>query len=208
MMWRISALADTALLAPVSALLLLYLLLRGGARTALALGLALGLGLGATLLAKLLFHACGAAITDLDVTSPSGHASFATIFYGALAAMVADERPRAVRIAIWSAAAAVLIAVGISRVGTGSHSAPEVALGALIGVLALLLFLTLKGPERSPPLWPLIAAGGVAAAIVVLGGYHLTFEHSIERVAHAANLSLDICVSTARADSLDIPLRR
>lgn len=111
-MWEVSALADAVLLAPVSALLVLYLALRGRSRTAAALALALLLGLGTTLLAKLVFHACGDAITSLDVTSPSGHASFAIIFYGALAAMLADGKPRRLRVAIAVAAGFLLLAIG------------------------------------------------------------------------------------------------
>jgi membrane-associated phospholipid phosphatase len=191
MMWAVSALGDTVLLAPAAAFLTLYLAVRGTIRIALALGLALAVTGIATLASKLLFRACGSGL-DLDVVSPSGHASFATLFYGALALLLGAKAPPAARPALAVATVALLGAIGFSRVAVDVHSPEEVVLGYVFGALGLSLFAMLKGAKPAPALWPLVLAGGCAAAFVVLSGVHFNFEGRIARVA-ARLAALDLC---------------
>ena len=193
----ISALADTVLLAPSSFLLVLYLLAWRHVRLALAFALAVLFTIVATVAAKGAFHACGGSIVDIDVTSPSGHASFATVFYGTLAMMIAAGRPLRDRVAIGFAALALLGAIGWSRVEVGAHTPSEVILGFLIGLAGTVLFAKLRPDRMRPPLWPFMAAGGLAAAFVVVTGLHLTFEHLIVRTALRATATLDICTQSA-----------
>jgi membrane-associated phospholipid phosphatase len=194
MMRGLSALGDTALLAPASLALFLYLAALRRWPDARALAATRVVGLGATLVAKLLFKACGGTLSFFDIMSPSGHASFASLFYGALAIMVAAGRPRWQGALLGGAAAALVLAIGASRAALDAHSWPEVLLGWLIGLLGLAVFVLLRRPRAERPLSLLPLAAGLAFAIVVVDGRHVSPENLIGRIARSARASLDICV--------------
>jgi undecaprenyl-diphosphatase len=95
-----------------------------------------------------------------EVTSlsfPSGHATSSFIVYGVLAYIVSRLAPqRSVRIAIWSAAAFMIVAVGFSRMYLGVHYPTDVAGGFLVGLAWVLIlaatmnalgFLSSRRPE-------------------------------------------------------------
>lgn len=187
----VSALGDTALLAPASLLLLAYLALCRCWRPALAFGTALVLTGAATLASKLLFHACGSTF-EVNVTSPSGHASFAALFYGSLALMLATGQRPWWKLVVMGASGALLLAIGWSRVRLGAHSGTEVAIGLAIGLSGVGVFAALRGTDDPPVLWPFIVAGGLAASYVVVSGRHFTVEHQIARAAGRLAV-LDIC---------------
>ncbi len=189
----VSALADSALLLPASALLLLYLAVLREWRLALAFSACLGVAGGATIVLKLLFHACGHAITDSRVVSPSGHVSFATVFYGALALVLTGGRSQLVRRVAMAGIFLLILAVAISRVRLGVHSRSEVAIGFMVGAAALALFAVLHARLGRPGIsWIPIAAGFVAA-VILLGGDHFSLEHRIAVVARKLSSTLDIC---------------
>ena len=193
-----SALGDAALLAPASGVVLLFFLVTRRRAVAAAFAAMLALGIGATLLSKLIFKTCGSGLPDLDVASPSGHVSFATMVYGSLAIVFATGRPAWLRVAIALAAGALLVGIGWSRVATGSHSADEVAVGFLIGAAALAVFLILyrrSGSPRVPP-WPLLAGFAVVAALLV--GRHMTIEPVLGRFARDLRTALDACEEPPR----------
>ena len=196
MMRALSALGDTALLAPAAAAILLYLAVLRRWIEARAFLACLAFGLGATLLSKLLFKACGGGIAILDLNSPSGHASFATLFYGALAVMVGAGRPRWQAVLVGLPAVAIMAAVGISRAIQGAHSWDEVVLGWLIGLAGVALFVVLRGRTERPPLSPVPLAIGLGLAVLLLGGRHFTLEHHIGRLARYASTSLDVCTES------------
>ena len=200
MMQNLSALGDTALLAPASLALLLYLLVLRRWVEARAFVAALVLGLGATLVSKLLFKACGGAIEIVDLNSPSGHASFATLFYGSLAFMLGWGRSRLVIIPLGIVTISLLLAIGASRPLQGAHSWEEVFVGWLIGIAGVAVFVALRRRAEHPPLSAVPLAAGFALAVLLLGGRHFTPEHYIGRIARAASASLDICSGPAVTD--------
>jgi undecaprenyl-diphosphatase len=67
---------------------------------------------------------------------PSGHAVLACCFFGSLAAMITAREPkRAVRIAVWTAAALLAALIGFSRVYLGVHYASDVIAGYAAAVV-------------------------------------------------------------------------
>ena len=200
-MRNLSSLGDAALLIPASVFLAGYLLATGRRWIAGAFATALGTCWAITVALKLFFRGCGASITDLDVVSPSGHASFATLFYGAVALLAGMGRGRPVRAAVAGMAAALVAAIAVSRVAIGAHSAAEVAVGLGLGVASLLLFERLQGrhDERPLPLWPLLLGPVAALALTLVFGRHLSLEHWIAGLAREATATLDICRGTAEA---------
>lgn len=197
----VASLADAALLLPAAALLGLYLAALRQGRLLLAWLLALAIAGGGTVAAKLVFHACGHALTDAEVVSPSGHASFATIFYGALALLLGEGRGVRTRTTLALGAALLVCAVGISRVRTGAHSPAEVAIGVAIGMAALLVFGFLHGKSGRPHI-PAVPVGlGFVVALLLLGGSHFSLEHSIGRAARRIAERLDVCAAPDGAES-------
>jgi membrane-associated phospholipid phosphatase len=161
-----------------------------------AFAVALALGLGATLVSKLLLTACGGAIAIMHLNSPSGHASFATLFYGCLTLMVARGKHKALIVILALCTAVLLGAIGASRPWQGAHSWAEVIVGWLIGLAAVVLFYLQCRRHDPPPLPPGLLAVGFAAAILLVGGRHFTPEQHIGRVAQYASSALDICTGT------------
>lgn len=194
-----SALGETALLLPASVLLLVYLLVAWQPRLALGWALALAACGSATVAFKLAFHACGRTLTDFDVVSPSGHASFATLFYGALALLLAAGRDRWQRRALGAATLLLVLLIGASRVRIGAHSVEEVTIGLGVGAAALALFAAIHARTGRAALSPVPVAAGFAVALVMLGGQHLPVEHVIAAGAWRLSAALDICAAPARA---------
>lgn len=104
--------------------------------------------LGGTLVNRLLketFERPRPVVVDAvqQVTSlsfPSGHATSSFIVYGVLAYILSRLAPdRSVRIAIWSAAVFMIIAVGFSRMYLGVHYPTDVAGGFLVGLAWVLI---------------------------------------------------------------------
>jgi undecaprenyl-diphosphatase len=95
---------------------------------------------GATLLDDLLKHLIGRTRPNFHPLAhapgsafPSGHATAAAAFYGALAYILTRGRsPRAAGL-IWIGAAAVILAVAASRVYLGVHWPTDVIGGVLVG---------------------------------------------------------------------------
>lgn len=107
---------------------------------------------------------------------PSGHATGATVAYGALALVL--DRLAGLRRRL-GAAALVVVVVALSRVAIRVHYLVDVVVGALLGVVVLLVGLWLAGDERIRPstrgnpldptpvflLAAAISAGAVAVAV-------------------------------------------
>ena len=192
----VSALADSALLLPASVIVAAYLAVLGRWRLAGAWCLALALSGGATIAAKLLFKACGHEITVYDVVSPSGHASFATVFYGCLALLVGRGRPAAFRRVLAVATALFVVGVCVSRVRTAVHTPLETVIGVGIGAAAVAVFWALHARERGRPVPLVPVAIGFGVLVVLLGGLHLSFEDQIGGVARRVSAALDVCAKT------------
>jgi membrane-associated phospholipid phosphatase len=189
----VSSLGDAALLLPASFLLMGYLAVTTRWALLRAFGVAMGLGLTATVGAKLLFRACGSSVPALEIVSPSGHVSFAVLFYGCVGIMLCAGRSLLVRWAAGGAVAILVAAVGVSRVVPGYHSAEEVAFGFAIGAPALAVFAVMHARAGRPAVPILPFAVGLAAALLLAGGRHFTIEHWIVAAARDAADVLDLC---------------
>ena len=67
---------------------------------------------------------------------PSGHALFSFCFYGVLAGLLADRvRSFKLRILVWTLAALLVAAIGVSRIYLGVHYPSDVIAGYLTATL-------------------------------------------------------------------------
>jgi membrane-associated phospholipid phosphatase len=183
---------DLAVLLPLSAVMLLWLLAMRSRRSATWWLLAAGVCMGGTAILKIYFHACP---VGKDLSSPSGHTSLSTLVYGAMAAIVVVEAS-----ALWqrslAVAVAVILIVGIagSRFALDAHSILEIVIGMAIGLAAFTAFVWgyLHHRPSAASLSPLLFA-----AILILALF-LGREVQAEQLLHAISRYL-------RAQSLPCP---
>jgi undecaprenyl-diphosphatase len=145
-MRRITSLGAPLVLVPGSVVAAVLFALRARMREAVLFVVAMVGGELLESLLKLVFRrARPTPFFDLPPPSsysfPSGHALVSVCFYGALAALVAPRlRSRSARIAVWTSAAIVILAVGLSRIYLGVHHASDVLAGyaaACVWVIAV-----------------------------------------------------------------------
>ncbi|MEO8713840.1 MAG: phosphatase PAP2 family protein, partial [Acetobacteraceae bacterium] len=172
--------ADQAVVLPLAFAIFCALAALSWTRGALAWGAAIGATFALMLALKLAAFACGPPA----LRSPSGHTAAAAIVLGGLAVVFGrGARGRAVLLA--AAAGATLI--GLSRLALGVHTAPEVALGGLVGIAGALALSRLAGPPPGRLRLGWLAA--VAVSVVVLfHGWHLDAEPRIHLAAYALHL--------------------
>jgi membrane-associated phospholipid phosphatase len=129
---------DIAVLLPLCAVMLLWLLAMRSPSVAAWWLAAVALCTGGTALLKICFGACP---VGHDLTSPSGHSSLSTLVFGALAMMLSVDLQRGwQRMAVVGATTCFVLVIAISRSLLGKHTVIEIVLGILIGVVALAIF--------------------------------------------------------------------
>lgn len=190
-------LGHVALLGPLSLAIIVYLIAIGARRDALAFALALAACLVATFVAKFLFDVCSARIANVE--SPSGHESFSAVVFGGAALLVATGRPMWQRLTIYAAAALLVLLIGVGRVASWAHTPQEVAVGLLIGVLAILLFSWLRGeaqpivvPWRTLVLLSPFALALAFGALLFLG--HWTPEYFLAALGRRFGAHYGLCI--------------
>jgi len=182
---------DLAVLLPLSAVILLWLLAMRSRRSASWWLLAAALCAGGTALLKVYFHACP---VGRDLASPSGHTSFSTLVYGALAAVVAVEAS-----ALWQRSIAVVVGVilvlGIagSRLALNAHSFVEIVFGMAIGLAAFAAFVWgyLRHRPSTASLSPLLFAAILVFALLL--GREVQAEQLLQAISRYLHAHSDFC---------------
>jgi hypothetical protein len=189
----VTGLGDAALLLPSSAVLLLYLLRAHSWRAATGWVAALALCVGLTVLAKMMFHACGGQVPALAIRSPSGHTSLSTTFYGCGALMLYADQRCGRRLAALVASAGLIVAIAASRVALHAHTVEEVAAGFAIGLLCVALYAAHYLPRAMHALdWRMPAVVIVALALLS-HGRHLSAERFLDGLADHFRLAQYVC---------------
>lgn len=155
---------DLALLLPLSALLLVWLLLLRSWSSALWWVIAVGLCMGGLGLLKIYFYACPPLP---DLRSPSGHTGFGTLVYGAFALVLAGEARGWRRAGIVALGAGLGVGIAATRVILGAHSLVEAELGVAVGVGALAVF-AFGYLRRRPENLSLSSLAAAAAVLIAL----------------------------------------
>ncbi len=170
---------DLAVLLPLAAVMLIWLLGLRPRSSALWWVVALGLCVGLTALLKIGLYACQPAAA---LQSPSGHTSLGTLVYGAIAFVVAAELTGWQRVLALGSGLLVICGIAVSRVLLGAHTPLDVVLGALIGALALAVFARayLGHKPATPSLRPLVLA--LVLLTAVLHGEALHAEEMLHAI--------------------------
>jgi len=161
MMRDVTAMGGITVLTFLTITVLVYLVLRRHAASAVFLGVAVVGGQLVSHLAKMGFDRPRPDLVPhgVDVSTasfPSGHSMMATVTYLTLAVMLArQERRWSVRAFYVGVAAAVALSVGISRVYLGVHWPSDVLAGWTLGTAwALMVWLTARWLEHRGRLEP------------------------------------------------------
>jgi len=175
---------DAAVVLPLSAVMLVWLLWLHARRAAISWVVAVSLCIVGTALLKILLYVCSPVP---GLVSPSGHTGLSTLIYGALTLVIAAESQGWQRATVLAAGAGLIVGIAGSRLVLDVHSALEVGVGVLIGSMTLALFasrnLRLLSEEKS--LRPLILPA--IAVITLFHGHELRVEgllHAISRYLH------------------------
>lgn len=182
---------DAALLLPLALVMLVWLLRHQPRGVALSWVGALGLCIAAISALKVYLYACPPVPT---LVSPSGHTALGLLVYGALALVIGVEQTGWKRIAVLLAGAALIAGLAGSRFFLDAHSALEIAVGTIIGIIALALFA--HRYPRLPPdrgaLLPLLLT--VVAAVVILHGQEVRAESLLHAASRYLGLASFACL--------------
>lgn len=197
----VTHLGSSTLLLPLSAVYATLLWRRHSAPLALRWLVAAGLGLGVMAALKLFGHGCGLPafpfLPEDRFLSPSGHAAFATIFYGSVGALAArGASTSGARALILLATIGLVAAIAVSRVMVSAHSSAEVVAGLLVGGSAVGLFLWTGRSfppvaPRLPPLLPAAVALGLIGLVRV--GDPSIIEATLRTVAAQLRTETGLC---------------
>ena len=188
-MSTLTGFGDAAVLLPLSVAILMWLLSNDSRRVVGSWVTAVGLCVAATALLKIYLYACPPAS---DFVSPSGHSSLSVLIYGAIALVIAAQHSGWLRAVILVTGASLIVAIAGSRLWLNAHSAPEVAVGVVIGITTLALFAAhyLRSRIEGKRLRPFIVS--VIVIAVIFHGQELraeAFLHAISRHLHLRSIA-------------------
>jgi undecaprenyl-diphosphatase len=146
-MQAMTFLGSIAFLTTLFAVIVAVWLARGMRRPAVWLAIAVGGSVILDVSLKLSFHRTRpvpfVGVVPLTYSFPSGHALSSFCFYGVLAGLISSRvESRTIRICIWTASAALVFAIGLSRIYLGVHYPTDVIAGYIAAAawVATLLF--------------------------------------------------------------------
>ena len=182
-------LGDAAVLLPLSIVILLWMVIHHGRRISASWVIAVSLCVGATALLKIYLYACP---PQPNLVSPSGHTSLSVLIYGAIALVIAAEQRGWSRAVIFFSGTGLIVAIAGSRLWLNAHTAPEVAIGIVIGIATLTLFADRYGRSRTEgvSLSPFILS--VVMVTAILHGQELraeAFLHAISNHLHLKSIA-------------------
>lgn len=188
----ISDLGDSAILVPLSLLLVAALWRYQSWSAAASFVWAAGFCATVMFILKVSFLTCGSA-WQAGILSPSGHTSMSTTVYGALAMVSARQAPQWRRPLIVAAGGLLIMVIALSRVMLGMHSPPEVILGLLVGIIALGIF-AFRYFQLTPAALNLpLFLSATCVVLLILHGAHLPAEQLIRHLASLIRTSAHVC---------------
>lgn len=189
----ISDVGDSALLLPLSVLLVIALWHYQSKLAAATFVWAWAFCVAAVVVLKVIFIGCGPT-WNIGIISPSGHASMSAVVFGAYGIVVARQVPRWQRFVVIGACTLFVLGVGVSRVILGQHSPAEVGLGFMVGAAALGLFAVryLRLQTAKVNLFLLVPL--FLGLLLALHGVRLPIEELIQRFAVTTRTSTGACL--------------
>jgi membrane-associated phospholipid phosphatase len=191
--WRFFTLVDAVgplgelwVAVPIAVVLVLWCLVSGERRGALAIAVATSGTLGLVALVKLIAFLVGPPWRPhWDYVSnlfPSGHEAMGTVVYGAAAICAARAAPRFAR-AFGLAAAALVLLLGLQRIASGSHPFGDVIGGVLFGLAGLAVLVQFWPYGKLRPVGLPVAAAAMVLIAVAFYSRSVPSAQIVGRVA-------------------------
>jgi membrane-associated phospholipid phosphatase len=173
--------ADQAVVLPIGAGVLLFLLGSGWLRGAAAWLIGVGGVLLVMLAAKMLAMACQRHLEGLGLSSPSGHTASAAVVYGGLVALLARHGRTGEWLTI-AASVACAAVIGATRLALHMHTLEDVLVGLPIGMAGAVAIRHIAGarPKRLRQQWLIAIA---IAVLLIFHGRKLQAEQPIRWLA-------------------------
>jgi len=189
--WQfITDFGDSSVTLSLAAFVLIYLLLLARWRTAGAWAASVVGCAAAMALLKLSLRSCAQILATPMLTSPSGHAAMSATVYGGFALLLTPRPAPWQRVP--ALAAALVLAIALSRLAPQAHQPAEVLVGLAIGGAATLLFRRLRGKTVPPlPIFGLFAGALLLAAAT--HGARWPVEDSVDHLAQLIRLWIPAC---------------
>jgi membrane-associated phospholipid phosphatase len=184
---------DTAVTVPLAVLVTGFLFAAKQPRLAIGWTSVILFCAGVTGALKLAFTICGYPLAHSGLMSPSGHTAMSIVVYGGLAAIVGNGLRAPARAVLIAAAAIFTIGIALSRTIVASHTPIEVAIGVVIGVVALGAMIAVAAryrPEHLPIRW---LAAGALVVFVLFHGTRWPAEGAIHHLASWLDILRPYC---------------
>lgn len=112
---------------------------------------------------------------------PSGHATLNAVLFGICAVLIAHERSRWAKAAIFTVVAVFVLTIGFSRVYLGAHWVSDVLAGLLFGIAMVSAFAFVFGPIHNEKVGRGTLATLVVGTLAVFGTWHVarTFDTAL-----------------------------
>jgi membrane-associated phospholipid phosphatase len=185
----VTELGDTAVVAPVTIAVLLWLLWKRAWRTALYFLAAVAAASIFNTAIKVAVHRAR-PVSNLyvgwsDFSFPSGHSTENATLYGFLAFLVCMNLPTARRITVAFAAAFLVILISFSRIYLGAHWFSDVAGGLALAVawqtLLMIAYLHHRSPDDRTDGLLIVAV----AAVIITGSFNVLRHHPLDMQRYA-----------------------
>lgn len=134
-------------------------------------------------IAKILLMGCGSELRHMGLHSPSGHSALSIAVLGTLGLLIRDRMQGKRRYLPLIVLLALAFAIAYSRVALGFHSAKEVAIGIIIGVLVLAVAVAYLKRTPARPFNVYAVALITLAVGVAMHGIHLPAENILQLLA-------------------------
>jgi membrane-associated phospholipid phosphatase len=178
-MIMVTNLGDPAVLLPISAAILVWLLALRRRKDALWWGLAVAVCVVGTALSKIGLYACP---VSTEIHSPSGHTALRARVYGGVAVILTANLRGWPRLAALVGLAATICGIAVSRVVLAAHNPLETIVGMGIGLSALALFASGYLRHRPLPFPNRALIVSVGLILVLFYGHELRAEQMLQAI--------------------------
>jgi hypothetical protein len=169
--WRyLIIVGDAAIALPLAVGIALVLLQQRAHARALGWALSFAAAFVVIVVGKASFDFAGWSLPSIGLYSISGHAMLTTAVYPVLFALLAGDRPPAVRRAAVAAGAVLALLMAVVLVAGHYHTVSETVLGGLLGAVVAAWNISRVGATRFVMPYGLIALAGLCAVLLAPTG--------------------------------------
>jgi membrane-associated phospholipid phosphatase len=172
---------DVAVLTPLAAVLMIWLLLKGSFRCAGWWAISVLSCAIVIFVLKLVFYQCP---PTPQLHNPSGHTGLSMLVYGAITLVTAAETKGVLQKTMLLGGICLILAIAISRLLLHVHSLPEVAIGLMIGAGAFSPVLPELSAPRRRTAWVILLIAASAIVAVVLRGRVFDGQTIVQNLAN------------------------